>query len=191
MASLASSSSLLRSAPCTCTSSCSTSNRTKAALHLPKFPKVQSNKKLVQELNTRNAYVGSVQGLPHLADKVVIVEPRESGSALEQMYTILEAVGDQVEMHRNIGEQRNNWNALLLNSINLMTLTATTVAGLGAAAGGEAQPALKVSSTLLFAPATSMFLVMNKIQPLQLAEEQRNVVRLFSGRELPCRHLRK
>ncbi|XP_010272397.1 PREDICTED: probable F-box protein At4g22030 [Nelumbo nucifera] len=39
--------------------------------------------------------------------------------------------------------------------------------------------ALKLSSTLLYSAATGMLLVINKIQPSQLAEEQRNVARLF------------
>ena len=36
-----------------------------------------------------------------------------------------------------------------------------------------------ISSTLLFSAATGMLLIMNKIQPSQLAEEQRNATRLF------------
>ncbi|WVZ16279.1 hypothetical protein V8G54_009261 [Vigna mungo] len=39
--------------------------------------------------------------------------------------------------------------------------------------------ALKLSSTLLFSAATRMSLIMNKIQPSKLAEEQRNATRLF------------
>ncbi|KAG5098115.1 hypothetical protein JHK82_047969 [Glycine max] len=39
--------------------------------------------------------------------------------------------------------------------------------------------ALKLSSALLFSAATGMLLATNKIQPSQLAEEQRNVARLF------------
>ncbi|KAG5133693.1 hypothetical protein JHK82_024881 [Glycine max] len=39
--------------------------------------------------------------------------------------------------------------------------------------------ALKLSSTLLFSAATGMLLSTNKIQPSQLAEEQRNAARLF------------
>lgn len=123
---------------------------------------------------------------------VVISKPCESDGASasvskQQMYLILEAIGDRVEMHRNIGEQRDNWSTLLLNSINMMTLTATTLAGLGAAAGEEAPLVLKVSSTLLFTAATGMLLVMNKIQPSQLAEEQRNAVRLFKQLESEIR----
>lgn len=39
--------------------------------------------------------------------------------------------------------------------------------------------ALEVSSTLLYVAATGMLVVMNNIQPSQLAEEQRNAARLF------------
>ncbi|XP_041023244.1 LOW QUALITY PROTEIN: probable F-box protein At4g22030 [Juglans microcarpa x Juglans regia] len=84
-------------------------------------------------------------------------------------------------MHANIGKQRDNWNTLLLNSINMITLTAATMAGV-AAIGGTGMPhlALKLSSTLLYFAAIGMLLVMNKIQPSQLAEEQRNATtRLF------------
>ena len=98
-----------------------------------------------------------------------------------KIYTILELVTDRVEMHHNVGEQRDNWNTLLLNSINMITLTATTMSGLAAACPGSGAPplSLKLSSTLLFCAATGLLLVMNKIQPSQLAEEQRNATRLF------------
>jgi len=99
-----------------------------------------------------------------------------------QLYAILEEVADRIQMHKNIGEQRNNWNTLLLNSVNMITLTATAMAGVAAATSGDTGApllALKLSSTLLFSAATGMSLIMNKIQPSQLAEEQRNATRLF------------
>ena len=98
-----------------------------------------------------------------------------------QLYAILEAVSDRIDMHKNIGEQRNNWNTLLLNSINMITLTATTMAGVAGATVSDGAPllALKLSSGLLFTAAAGMLLIMNKLQPSQLAEEQRNAVRLF------------
>ncbi|XP_057764932.1 probable F-box protein At4g22030 [Salvia miltiorrhiza] len=103
-----------------------------------------------------------------------------AASATAKLYAVLEAVADRVEMHANIGEQRNNWNSLLLNSINTMTLTATAMAGLTAAAP-EPVLGLKLSSAALFAAATAMLVVVNKLQPSQLAEEQRNATRLFKG----------
>ncbi|KAL7212172.1 hypothetical protein ACSBR2_014945 [Camellia fascicularis] len=102
--------------------------------------------------------------------------------AIEKLYAIMEAVNDRVEMHKNIGEQRSNWNSLLLTSINAITLTASTMAGIAAttsASGSGPLAALKLSSTLLYLAATGMLLIMNKIQPSQLAEEQRNAARLF------------
>ncbi|KAJ4838753.1 hypothetical protein Tsubulata_029164 [Turnera subulata] len=103
-------------------------------------------------------------------------------STAAKLYATLEAVADRVEMHRNIGEQRNNWNTLLLNSVNMITLTAATMTGVAATAGapqGGSLLALKLSSTLLFSAAAGMLVIMNKIQPSQLAEEQRNAARLF------------
>ncbi|WJZ95855.1 hypothetical protein VitviT2T_014594 [Vitis vinifera] len=91
----------------------------------------------------------------------------------------MEAVADRVEMHKNIGEQRDNWNHLLLTSINAITLTAATMAGIAATSVGGPLVALKLSSTLMYLAATGMLVVMNKIQPSQLVEEQRNAVRLF------------
>ncbi|KAK7348434.1 hypothetical protein VNO80_22991 [Phaseolus coccineus] len=99
-----------------------------------------------------------------------------------QLYAILEEVADRIQMHTNIGEQRNNWNTLLLNSVNMITLTATAMAVVAAASNGDTGTpllGLKLSSTLLFSAATGMSLIMNKIQPSQLAEEQRNATRLF------------
>ncbi|KAI3440164.1 uncharacterized protein J3R85_003776 [Psidium guajava] len=106
-----------------------------------------------------------------------------------QLHALLASISDRIEMHDNICEQRNNWNHLLLSSINMMTLTATTISALAvilSASGGpttssssSALLALKFCSALLFSAATGMSLVVNKIQPSQLAEEQRNSVRLF------------
>ncbi|WJX96772.1 hypothetical protein P8452_77935 [Trifolium repens] len=104
-----------------------------------------------------------------------------NNSTTMQLYAVLDSVSDRIEMHKNIGEQRQNWNNLLLNNINMITLTATTLTGVAAASGAIEAPllALKLSSTLLFSAATFMFLIMNKIQPSQLAEEQRNATRLY------------
>jgi len=104
-----------------------------------------------------------------------------NSEAVIQLYAILEAVADRIEMHTNVGEQRNNWNTLLLNSINMLTLTASTMAGVAGTGSCEGAPllALKLSSALLFSAATGMLLATNKIQPSQLAEEQRNAARLF------------
>ncbi|XP_043693142.1 probable F-box protein At4g22030 [Telopea speciosissima] len=74
---------------------------------------------------------------------------------------------------------------LLLTSINAITLSAATMVGLAATSCGTGAPhlALKLSSTLLYSAATGMLVVMNKIQPSQLTEEQRNATRLFKQLE--------
>ncbi|OIW14001.1 hypothetical protein TanjilG_09352 [Lupinus angustifolius] len=110
----------------------------------------------------------------------VLYKPNVS-SVTVQLYAILDAVADRVEIHSNVCEHRNNWNTLLLNSINMITLTATTMVGVAAVNNEVGAPllALKLSSALLFSAATGMLLIMNKIQPSQLAEEQRNATRLF------------
>ncbi|KAL3033901.1 hypothetical protein AAZX31_02G160900 [Glycine max] len=68
---------------------------------------------------------------------------------------------------------------LLLNSINMLTLVASTMAGVAGSYDGAPVLALKLSSALLFSAATGILLATNKIQPSQLAEEQRNAARLF------------
>ena len=103
---------------------------------------------------------------------------------IAKLHEIMEAVADRVEMHKNIGEQRDNWNSLLLTSINAITLTAATMAGIAATNVGGPLMALKLSSTLMYLAATGMLVVMNKIQPSQLVEEQRNAARLFT--QLRC-----
>ncbi|XP_050107226.1 probable F-box protein At4g22030 [Malus sylvestris] len=105
-------------------------------------------------------------------------------TVIPKLYAIMEAIADRVEMHKNIGAQRDNWNHLLVISINAITLTAATMAGLAAAASTISTAkapfmALKLSSTFLYVSATAMLAVTNKIQPSQLAEEQQNAARLF------------
>ncbi|XWS15557.1 hypothetical protein CRYUN_Cryun34aG0010500 [Craigia yunnanensis] len=99
---------------------------------------------------------------------------------IAKLYAIMEAVADRVEMHKNIGEQRDNWNHLLLTSVNAMTLSAATMAGLAStSAAGASLVSLKLSSTVLYVAVTGLLVMMNNIQPSQLAEEQRNAARLF------------
>ncbi|KAL4373636.1 hypothetical protein AHAS_Ahas05G0101600 [Arachis hypogaea] len=68
----------------------------------------------------------------------------------------------------------------------MITLTATAMCDMAAASGAAAGApvlALKLSFTLLFSAATIMVVIMNKIQPSQLAEEQHNATRLFKQLE--------
>ncbi|KAK7359793.1 hypothetical protein VNO77_01758 [Canavalia gladiata] len=159
-------------------SSFSSSEKVKSSIQIPKLPrallaqKPKPSRKLFEELN------GFTHTIPIIQENSS--SNTTSSKATIQLYAILEAVEDRVEMHHNVGKQRDNWNTLLLNSINMITLTAAAMAGVAATCGnGVPLLALKLSSTLLFSASTGMLIVMNKIQPSQLAEEQRNATRLF------------
>ena len=102
----------------------SSSNKIRAAVPVPKLPRVPMSvpkmptRTVVEELNMRAGFTKTVP---------IDVESYNSTSiANTQLYALLEAVADRVEMHNNIGKQRDNWNTLLLNSINMITLTAAT-----------------------------------------------------------------
>ncbi|PPS13823.1 hypothetical protein GOBAR_AA06785 [Gossypium barbadense] len=87
-----------------------------------------------------------------------------------QLYAILEAIGDRLEMHNNIGEQRDNWNTLLLNSINMITLTAATMAGFAAATGvgaGVSAMGLKLASSVMFSAATGMLALASAVNTFE------------------------
>ncbi|KAF8414109.1 hypothetical protein HHK36_002108 [Tetracentron sinense] len=140
---------------------------------------------LVEELNMRSGYTTTTQKEMKPPSTTTTTSTRDddgtsSSTVVRELYAIMESAADRVEMHTNIGEQWDNWNRLLLTSINAITVAAATMASI-AASGGMGAPlvALKLSSTLLYSAATGMLLVMNKIQPSQLAEEQRNASRLF------------
>ncbi|KAI6704550.1 hypothetical protein NL676_007512 [Syzygium grande] len=185
MAALQASSPLVSSS--SSSSGCSLKRTIAASIHVPKpsklslaDPSAVITRKLVKDLSTRNGYPFAEPLRMDVARKDRVLEPRLSpNSSIDKtakLYAILEAVEDRVEMHDNIGEQRDNWNKLLLNSVNMMTLTAATTAAM---AGAAPAPSLRACSALLFTAATGMSLVMSKIQPSQLAEEQRNASRLF------------
>ncbi|KAK4421351.1 putative F-box protein [Sesamum alatum] len=148
------------------------------------------NKISLPGLQTRGLMAEELQELHKCTDKplspvnVRTTQRNESNGSeyslvVAKLYAILEAVADRVEMHKNIGDQRNNWNSLLLTSINALTLAAATMAGIAAISGGAPAVAMKLSSTVMYVAATGMLSVVNKIQPSQLAEEQRNAARLF------------
>ncbi|XVF87757.1 hypothetical protein PTKIN_Ptkin18bG0146100 [Pterospermum kingtungense] len=163
-------------------SSSSSSKQIHAAILVPKLPSIRvpkvPTKKSHLELNTRDGYINTVPTEKNVDNRTTLIQESSSvPMATVQLYAILEAVADRVEMHKNIGEQRENWNALLLNSINMITLTAATMAGVTATGG--AGVGLDLASTVLFSAATGMLVLMNKIQPSQLVEEQRNATRLF------------
>ncbi|KAL0542926.1 hypothetical protein IC582_018007 [Cucumis melo] len=155
----------------------SETSTTNASIHIPKLPNLRISATKLPKTST--ASVKMIEQLC-LNQPIINVIPTES-PLKSQLHAILEAVADRVEMHNNIRQQRDNWNSLFLNSINLITLTASALAASAPAVGSLGAPllALKVSSALLFSAATGMLVMVNKIQPSQLAEEQRNAVRLF------------
>ncbi|KAL5583627.1 hypothetical protein UlMin_016069 [Ulmus minor] len=171
-------------------SSSSSLRKTKYTLHTPQFK--SSNlyvpNLLVDDLSHKNGVptLRTTSSSTREIEKKIITnssQPSSNSEAPQELYAILEIVADRVEMHKNIGAQRDNWNQLLLNSVNGMTMTASIIAALGAINGsinnGANLLALKLSSSILYVAATGILLVMNKIQPSQLAEEQRNASRLF------------
>ncbi|GKB80871.1 probable F-box protein [Tanacetum coccineum] len=158
-----------------------------ASIHLPKInmsnlgvfaPKMASNIDYVEEIKT----------FSRLTPNNPTSSPRvyADHEVMEKLYVVLEAVSDRVEMHKNIGEQRNAWNNLMLTSINTITLSAATMAGIAAAittVPGTPLEVLKITSSFMYLAATGMLVIMNKIQPSQLVEEQRNAARLFKQLE--------
>lgn len=150
---------------------------TQAAIHIPKLPNLRISASRLPKTST--ASVKMIEELC-LNKPVIDVIPTESPFK-SQLQAILDAVADRVEMHNNIRQQRDNWNSLFLNSINMITLTASALSAAAPAVGALGAPlfALKLSSALLFSAATGMLVMVNKIQPSQLAEEQRNAARLF------------
>ncbi|KAM7506275.1 hypothetical protein LguiB_005179 [Lonicera macranthoides] len=169
----------------TCISSHTQRGITRAAIHMPKFrinkisllPKLATRSTdLVLDFTRTKTEKYTVNPSPRINDNNV-----SDPIVTQKLFAIMEEVADRVEMHKNIGEQRNNWNSLLLTSINTITLAAATMAGIAASSAVSAPlMPLKLSSTLLYLAATGMLLIMNKIQPSQLAEEQRNAARLFN-----------
>ncbi|KAK2394161.1 putative F-box protein [Trifolium repens] len=172
---------------CSLSSSSSSKRVINAAIHLPKLPNVSLPKIQTRKLKVDQEYYNNTSLLENKNTQILHDQQHQQHSTnsktIIQLYAILEAVSDRIEMHQNIGEQRNNWNTLLLNSINMITLTATTMSGVAAATATSCSDssllALKLSSALLFSAATGLLLIMNKIQPSQLTEEQRNATRLF------------
>ncbi|KAL6592222.1 hypothetical protein ACP70R_049555 [Stipagrostis hirtigluma subsp. patula] len=109
----------------------------------------------------------------------------EAGVEVEKLRAVAEAAADRADMHDIIGRQRDNWNHLLLHSTNSLTLAASVMAALAPAASSVV--ALKASAGVLLATAAVTMAAVNKIQPSQLAEEQRNATRLWRQLERDVR----
>ncbi|KAJ1405568.1 Petal formation-expressed [Sesbania bispinosa] len=171
--------------------SCYSLRAVKSSIHVPKPPRVPYSipKVPTTKLHIKEGFNGSINtsttSFPLQNNNNVLTTQIYDGlyksKITTQLYAVLEAIADRIEMHNNVRQQRDNWNSLLLNSINMITLSATAMSGIAATTTGDTAPllALKLSSTLLFSAATGMLLIMNKIQPSQLAEEQRIATRLF------------
>ncbi|KAE8655737.1 Peroxisomal membrane 22 kDa (Mpv17/PMP22) family protein isoform 1 [Hibiscus syriacus] len=116
------------------------SNKIHAAISVPKFPLIRLSAPKLQPKITGGGFINTIP-IAKMVNETPLLQESSSLSnsmaTLRQLYAILEAVADRVEMHQNLGEQRDNWNSLLLNSINMMTLTATTMAGVAASTGGD------------------------------------------------------
>ncbi|EAZ10218.1 hypothetical protein OsJ_00048 [Oryza sativa Japonica Group] len=108
------------------------------------------------------------------------------GFEVEKLRAVAEAAADRAEMHDIIGRQRDNWNHLLLHSNNSLLLAASLMAALAPAAAPTVV-ALKASAGVLLASAAVTMAAVNKIQPSQLAEEQRNATRLWRQLERDVR----
>ncbi|KAA8520101.1 hypothetical protein F0562_014357 [Nyssa sinensis] len=98
------------------------------SLSLPKLPI-----RLMEELDFKSDYIAT-HFEKHSNSPININFPIRNDTSvadpivMAKLYAIMEAIADRVEMHKNIGEQRNNWNSLLLTSVNTITLTAATMA---------------------------------------------------------------
>ncbi|CAD6251358.1 unnamed protein product [Miscanthus lutarioriparius] len=112
--------------------------------------------------------------------------PADRNTAVDKLRAVAEAAADRAEMHDIIGRQRDNWNHLLLHSTNSLTLAASVMAALGPAAPGTVA-ALKASAGVLLATAAVTMAAVNRVQPSQLAEEQRNATRLWRQLERDVR----
>ncbi|CAH9130820.1 unnamed protein product [Cuscuta epithymum] len=154
------------------------------------FPNTRSSivEELDQEAKTFTATAMTMISNPFIEKTRTRTRTRLSCDVAEdpliiaKLHAIKEAVADRVEMHNNVCEQRNNWNSLLLNAINSILLAATTTTSVGFAFPGEQPPPLhNLPSTILYLSATALLVIMNKFQPSQLAEEQRNATRLFKN----------
>ncbi|KAA8520119.1 hypothetical protein F0562_014375 [Nyssa sinensis] len=122
------------------------------SLSLPKLPT-----RVVEELDFRSSGYIATQIDKHSNSPININFPTRNDTnvadpiVMAKLYTIMEADADRVEMHKNIGEQLNNWNSLLLTSVNPITLAAATMAGIAPTTASMGAPlvALKLSYNLL------------------------------------------
>ncbi|XP_015064854.1 probable F-box protein At4g22030 [Solanum pennellii] len=164
---------------CTNANSSSSSRKRTAKINIPN---IRTNKTSLPMLISEHEQftIHPMEELVLSPSRILIHDTNQDPLVIEKLYVIKEAVADRVEMHRNIGEQRSQWNSMLLTSINGITLAAATMAGIAAtSSAGDSVLGLKMSSAMMYLAATGMLTIINTIQPSQLAEEQRNATRLF------------
>uniref|UniRef100_A0A0E0JXJ3 F-box protein n=1 Tax=Oryza punctata TaxID=4537 RepID=A0A0E0JXJ3_ORYPU len=140
----------------------------------------------------RQLVAGGIDELRLVDERAAVVAlqqqqlPVGGGCEVEKLRAVAEAAADRADMHDIIGRQRDNWNHLLLHSNNSLLLAASVMAALAPAAA-PTMVALKVSAGVLLASAAVTMASVNKIQPSQLAEEQRNATRLWRQLERDVR----
>ncbi|KAI8000160.1 putative F-box protein [Camellia lanceoleosa] len=95
----------------TSSSSCCRREIITAAIHMPKLrhggllslPNLTKTRGLVEELEMRSGYANTNTNSSPKYDTRV-----SDPTVIAKLYAIMEAIVDRVEMHKNIGEQRNN-----------------------------------------------------------------------------------
>ncbi|KAI9128230.1 hypothetical protein K1719_001223 [Acacia pycnantha] len=137
------------------------------AINAPKLQRVRISlpRNPTASVKLIHAFTGSVQAIVPSEKDVVSTsqaafqdfhyDPNKL-KAIIQLFAILKTVADRVEVHQNIGEQRNNWSCLLLNSITTMMVRLNTSI--------THNNALRLTSILLLTSAKGMVLILNKIQ---------------------------
>ena len=101
--------------------------------------------------------------LPPKRDKdpaMTITTTTDEKLVVARLYAVAETAADRAEMHSIIGEQRNNWNHLLLHSINsIITLTAgiSSIPAL-IQSSPHLHLAFRLSSVFLFAAPTAVMM---------------------------------
>ncbi|KAI9128164.1 hypothetical protein K1719_001157 [Acacia pycnantha] len=142
-----------------------------AAINAPKLQRVRISlpRNPTTSVKLVHAFTGSVQAIvPSEKDVVSTSQASFQVShydpnklkAIIQLFAILKTVADRVDVHQNIGEQRNSWNCLLLNSIGTMMVRLNTSI--------THNNALRLTSILLLTSTKGMLLIVNKIQMSKL-----------------------
>jgi len=95
-----------------------------------------------------------------------------------QLRHIALAARDRAEMHTTIGLQRDNWNKLCHTTVVTTTVAAAVLAALN---GATPAVPLALTACLLNAGTAGLMALAGKMQPSQLAEEQRSAARQWKA----------